>query len=174
MLTEAGTARPLPWWAVVLVGRSPKRTLVRIGVLVAVTFLLFRYGVVLVRIQGPSMLPTYRHNEVRLVNRLAYCLHEPRRGDVVAIRMIAGPHVMLLKRVVGFPGETVAFHDGCLLINGQVLDEPYVRYPYLWEKAPVRDGPDEFYVVGDNRTMPINDHDHGQTERNLIVGKLVL
>ncbi len=131
--------RVLPWWCMALIGRRPKRTLVRIGVLVTVCFVLFRFVLAPIRIEGPSMLPTYRKGQVHMINRLAYRFHEPRRGDVVAIKY-AGEHVMLLKRIVGLPGETVAFQGGRLLINGQMVEEPYVRYSCDWEMPPVAVG----------------------------------
>ena len=56
-----------------------------------------------IRPQGVSMLPTYSPGEFSLVNRLAYLGKTPSRGDVVAI-MVAGPHVLYVKRVVGLPG----------------------------------------------------------------------
>ena len=70
---------------------------------------------------GISMLPTCADQSVYWVNRLAYLWHEPQRGDVVAIRFVPAegtinrlepPHVMLLKRIIGLPGETVAFKNG--------------------------------------------------------------
>ena len=70
MPTQADSSASLPWWCIVLIGRRPKRTLVRIGVLVAVCFVLFRFVLAPVRIQGPSMLPTCRRGQVRMVNRL--------------------------------------------------------------------------------------------------------
>jgi signal peptidase I len=143
------------------------------------------------------MLPTCRQNQVHLINRLAYRFHPPRRGDVVLVVApsdtgitayrfhaprrgdvgaipMAVQHAMLLKRIVGLPGETVAFHDGRLFINGQMLDEPYVRFSSDWEMKPVPVGPDWYYVVGDNRSMAWEDHEQGRSSRECIVGKLLL
>jgi signal peptidase I len=173
MATQAQSSASLPWWRVILIGRRPKRTLARIGVLVTVCFVLFRFVLAPVRLQGPSMLPTYRNGQVHFINRLAYRFSEPRRGDVVAIEY-TGPHVMLLKRIVGLPGETVAFRGGRLSINGQTVEEPYVRYSCEWEMPPVVVGPDEFYVVGDNRLMPREYHEQGRPKRQKILGKLLL
>ena len=61
---------------------------------------------------------------------------------------------MLLKRIIGLPGETVAFVNGHVLINGQILDEPYEKSDCDWNAAPVTLGPDQYYYVGDNRSMP--------------------
>jgi signal peptidase I len=107
------------------------------------------------------------------VNRLAYLWHEPRRSDVVSIRL-AGVHLMYLKRIISLPGETVAFVNGQVLINGEVLDEPYEKLPCDWNRPPEKLGPDEYFVVGDNRSMPWQDHTFGKVERNRIVGKAVL
>jgi signal peptidase I len=174
MGTNAEAAQPPGWMQRVLIGRNPKRTLVRTVVLVAVSFVVFKFVLIPIRVQGGSMLPTYRESGFNLVNRLAYLFHEPRRGDVVAIRMRAGEHVMYMKRIVGLPGETVAFHHGVLYINGQPLDEPYVKLRGDWEHEPEPDGPDQYYFVGDNRDMPWDDHVHGRAARDYIVGKVVL
>ena len=79
-----------------------------------------------------------------------------------------------MKRIIGLPGETVAFENGRVLINGEVLDEPYEKSPCDWNCPPVKLGPDEYYVVGDNRTMPQELHTHGGTPRYRIVGKVLL
>jgi len=174
MGTNADAAQPPSWLLRVLIGRNSKRTLARIVVLVAVSFVLFKFVLVPIRVEGGSMLPAYKENGVNFVNRLAYLFHEPRRGDVVAIGLQAGEHVMYMKRIVGLPGETVAFHQGRLYINGKLLDEPYVKLPGHWEREPVQVGPDQYYVVGDNRDMPWDDHVHGRAERDYIVGKVLL
>ena len=83
------------------------------------------------------------------------------------------PRVMLMKRIIGLPGETVAFVNGRVLINGQILDEPYEEdgKGCDWNCAPVTLGPDQYYVVGDNRSMPPEYHTHGIYQRSRIVGK---
>jgi signal peptidase I len=162
------------WLQTVLIGRKPKRTLVRMVVLVAVLLIVFNYVLLPVRVDGGSMLPTYRENGVNVVNRLAYLFHEPRRGDVVAVRLLAGAHVMYLKRIVGLPGETVAFHRGRLYINGKPVAEPYLRLPCGWEHDPVQVGLGQYYVVGDNRDMPWADHTQGRAARECIVGEVLL
>ncbi|HYG33308.1 MAG TPA: signal peptidase I [Clostridia bacterium] len=157
----------------VLIGRSPKRTLIRMAIWVVAIVLISKYIILPIRVEGISMLPTYRQNQVAFVNCLAYKFTPPKRGDVVAIRL-AGRHVMYCKRIIALPGETIAFHEGRVLINGQVLEEPYLKQPCNWERAPEIVGPDEYYVVGDNRTMDFEQHTQGRAEVNRIVGKLFL
>jgi signal peptidase I len=128
-----------------------------------------------IRVDGPSMLPTYRESSVNFVNRLAYLKNEPQRGDVVAVRY-SGKSIMLMKRVVGLPGESIEFVAGRIVINGRFLDEPYLKYECDWTVRPehfqLRD--DEYYVVGDNRSMPFEDHKQGAARRERIVGKVLL
>ena len=162
-----------PLWRRLLIGRNPKITLIRIAVLVLAVLLTYRFAIVPVQIKGPSMLPTYQENGVNFVNRLAYFSHEPQRGDVVTIRY-SGTSIMLMKRVIGLPGETVAFHEGRAMINGVALDEPYLKYTSDWERAPVTVKTGQYFVVGDNRSMPQELHVFGATERQRIIGKIIL
>jgi signal peptidase I len=83
---------------------------------------------------------------------------------------------MLMKRVIGLPGETIAFHEGKVVADGRVLDEPYLDSEAVcdWEQAPVQLGPEQFFVVGDNRSMPQTNHWYGVADRNRIVGKIFL
>jgi len=167
------TVAARPWWFIVLIGRNPQRTLARVVILVLGCFLAWKYVAVPIRVEGISMLPTYKERDINVINRLAYKFRDPQRGDVVAIRM-AGEHLMLLKRIVGLPGETVAFRRGRLLINGQVVPEPYVKFKCYWNIPPQHLGPGEYYVVGDNRSMPEADHTKGIADRSRIVGKALL
>ncbi len=156
-----------------VIGRNPRFTFARIVALVIAVVLTREFVLLPVQIKGPSMLPTFAENGVNFVNRLAYISHEPQRGDVVTIRY-SGTSVMLMKRVIGLPGETVAFHEGRVLINGMPLDEPYIKYSTDWELPPVTLNADKFFVVGDNRSMPPSQHTFGETERRRIVGKILL
>jgi signal peptidase I len=171
----ATATRTPGWLRIALIGRNPRRTAIRAAVLAVscflfFKFLVFQYIVLPVRIEGFSMYPTYHDWGINFINRLAYRHTLPQRGDVVGIRM-AGPKVMLMKRIVGLPGETIAFQHGLLFINGQEMPEPYMKHyspaPYL---SPVTLGPNEYYVIGDNRP----NSDAGRIERDRIVGKVVL
>jgi signal peptidase I len=153
-------------------GRNPKATLVRIVVLVAACWVVFGFILLPIRVTGISMLPTYKDHSLNLINRLAYLRHEPQRGDVTSVRL-TGFHVMFLKRIIGLPGETVAFADGRVLINGNILDEPYEKFPCDWNRPPVTLAADEYFFVGDNRSMPKEDHTFGVQKRNHIVGKVL-
>jgi signal peptidase I len=173
MPSEARPFGLLHWVRVVAIGRRPKWTLVRILLLVLVTVIAFKFVLIPVRITGLSMEPTYHDHSINIINRLSYLHSRPQHGDVVAIRY-AGERVMLLKRVVALPGETISFSHGHVCLNGALQDEPYLRRPTNWEMAGMTLGPDEYYVVGDNRSMPQEWHTQGATPRWRIVGKALV
>jgi signal peptidase I len=145
---------------------------VRVLVLAATSFVTFAWVLVPIRTEGSSMLPTYTPDRLNLVNRLAYVGARPSRGDVIAIQM-AGPHVLYVKRVIGMPGERVSIDDGVVTVNGTPLPEPYVKFRRPWRVDEVTLGPQEYFVMGDNRGMSSGDHDFGRVETSRILGKVV-
>jgi signal peptidase I len=156
-------------------GSSLKRTLVRALVLAVLVALVFKFVFIPVRVAGLSMAPTYQSNRVNVVNRLAYKRGGPQRGDVVGVWPREGSRsVLLMKRVVGLPGEQVGFRNGVVTIDGIPLQEPYVRYESDWNVGPVTCGMDEYFVVGDNRSMPFELHTLGCVPRKQIAGKMML
>src|SRR5215472_18302985 len=123
---KAESAEPSHWVRTILIGRKPGFTLVRIVILVVTCFILSKFVLLPIRIEGISMFPTYKDRHINFINRLAYSFHEPRRGDVVGIRLAPGESIMYLKRIVGLPGEEIGFHKGHVVVNGQSLPEPYL------------------------------------------------
>jgi signal peptidase I len=156
----------------IVFGPDPRRTAVRLLVLAAISFVTFKWVLIPIRPQGISMLPTYSPGEFRIVNRLAYLGKSPSRGDVVAI-MVAGPHVLYVKRVVGLPGERVSVTDGQVRINGMPLAEPYVRHRRPWTVGEVSVGQNEYFVIGDNRGMAAGEHDFGRVDTSRILGRVL-
>lgn len=174
MMSGEPNQTTLPHWLkVVLIGRNPRVTIIRLAVTVVLLVCTARFMLIPIRMQGPSMRPTYEDRGINLLNRLAYLRRGPSRGDVVAIRL-AGPSIMFMKRVVGLPGETVEFIDGQLYVNGQPQKEPYVKFPCHWDMPKQRLSPTQYFVVGDNRDMPIQDHTFGVAERARILGRVLL
>jgi signal peptidase I len=141
-------------------------------VLVFVSIAAFGWVLIPVRTYGDSMLPTYHSGSFHLVNRLPYLFRQPARGDVIAVRM-AGWRAVYVKRIVGLPGERIAFRDGMLLVNGRPLDEPYVQQRAKWNMRETLLPPGEFFVVGDNRGMRIDEHEFGLVKRERIAGPLL-
>jgi signal peptidase I len=80
---------------------------------------------------------------------------------------------MYVKRIVGLPGERIAFRDGMLIVDGREVVEGYLQHPSSWTVRETRLGPDEYFVAGDNRSMLMELHDFGRVKRERIAGPLL-
>lgn len=143
--------------------------LIRAVCIALTAYLVFGHMVTPFRIKGHSMDPAYRDGEFNFCWRFQYLFSKPKRGDVVVIRF-AGERVSLLKRVVALEGEEIEFRNGRLFINGKEMDEPYIRTPYDWNLSPRRVESGSVYVVGDNRSGPMQNHFFGQASLTRILG----
>ena len=114
-------------------------------------FTISRWIIWPVQISGDSMVPSYFDGQANYINKLAYWNEAPRRGDVVGLRVRADE--VQIKRIIGLPGERLDFDRGTVVIDGQPLDEPYVDKELLWRLSSVQLGPDEYFVMGDNRQL---------------------
>jgi signal peptidase I len=158
-----------PWWARLVIGRRPWVTLIRLLVLVAVSLVLFRGVFVPIRVVGSSMEPSYRDGRINFLGRWAYRSTSPRRGDVVGIRKV-GSKVVVLKRIVGMPGERVTVRGGRVLVNGLPLAEPYAQGQGIPStRLPLSLGPEEYFAIGDNREVTL----YGVVNRSEIMGKVL-
>jgi signal peptidase I len=125
-----------------------------------------------VRVDGFSMLPTLQNGEYVLVNRMAYNNAMPERGDIIVF-LSPVTDQDLIKRVIGQPGDQVNIDTGQVLVNGQVLDEPYIA------AAPIYDGewtvPEgSLFVLGDNRNDSSDSHAWGLLPVDNVIGKAIL
>ena len=155
-----------PRW---VAGAKPRRTALRVAVLVVLAYLTFSYVLLPIRGDGISMIPTIESGDLIFVNRLTYRFREPRRGDVVAIRM-AGRSVVYVKRLIGLPGDRLKIDGGVVSVNDEWIKEPYARRRDDWRLSEVTLGHDEYFVVGDNRMMEMPLHDMGTVPRARLIG----
>ncbi len=121
-------------------------------------------------VEGSSMQPNFETGEWIIVSRLPYLLGAPQRGDVVVLDF-EEPQEDLIKRIIGLPGETVEIRDGLVYINGQPLEEPYINAAPRYTGEPIVLGPDEYYVLGDNRNNSRDSHSFGAVSRDHIMGR---
>jgi signal peptidase I len=121
------------------------------------------------RIEGQSMEPTLHEGEYVLVNKLAYYLGEPERGDIIVMHHSAERD--FIKRIIGLPGDQVVINDNHdVLINGVKLNEPYLNGPPPTTGSwTVPEG--SFFVMGDNRPNSSDSRSWGFLEGDQIAGK---
>jgi len=99
---------------------------------------------------------------------------EPRRGEIWVFVMPAAAQpggTPAIKRIIGLPGETVAVRAGQVFINGRPLAEPYLVVRPNYTMPPRTLGPDEFFVLGDNRNNSHDGHVWGPLPRSLLLGR---
>ena len=126
-----------------------------------------------VRVDGFSMNPTLQDGEYILINRLAYKLGDPVRGDIVVFRFPMDPNQDLIKRVIGLPGESITVQDGKVMINGIPLEEPYIAAPPIYNDTwVVPEG--QLFVLGDNRNESKDSHEWGFLPLENVVGRAIL
>lgn len=122
-------------------------------------------------VSGNSMMPTYADGDRVIVARIPTFLGDPERGSTV-IAKVQGE--ILIKRVIGLPGETIDMDHGILIGDGQYLQDPTPPdYRDSHEMATVRLGPDEYFLLGDHRRVSIDSRDFGPIRRNSILGQVV-
>jgi signal peptidase I len=143
-------------------------------VLSAMLFLLINAVSARIRVESISMQPTLYEGDFVFVNRLAYRLGTPGRGDIIIFRYPPDPErTPYIKRVIGLPGDTVRIENSQVLVNEVALREPYIKanptYTGLWQ-VPVG----ALFVLGDNRNSSSDSHDWGMVPLENVIGKAEL
>lgn len=130
-------------------------------------------------VKESSMEPTLYENHYLIVNKLAYKTGEPERGDIIVfeseLETEDGDKKLLIKRIVGLPGETVTVADGEVYIDGQLLEEDYLKdgiTPGEITDCQVPEG--QLFVMGDNRVVSIDSRELGCIDEETVMGKAVL
>ena len=140
----------------------------RAGIVALAAIIVFGFILRPCFIDGGSMLPNWPEKGFTFCFRWRYLFSKPQRGDVVIVRY--STKVYFLKRVVALPGDTVAFFRGHLFVNGRPVKEPYVKYISTWNLPPRKVEENHYYVVGDNRSQHISEHQFGQVRAFRIIG----
>lgn len=140
--------------------------------LVGLFFHYYLFTILIVR--GQSMFPTFDDGTVLSVNKIAYVIGEPARGDVVAMFFPGETQKRFIKRIIALPGETVTVFQGRVYINNQPLSEPYLADGLLTvpdHKRTLVAG--EYYVMGDNRNNSSDSRAWGPVPESFIIGKTI-
>lgn len=129
------------------------------------------------RVVSISMEPNYYENDRLVVEKVSYRFREPARGDVVVFRFPDNPDILLIKRIIGLPGETLTIRENNVYINDQLLAEPYIAEPntsfpgsFLHDEKPFTIPHDQFIVMGDNRANSGDSRIFGTIHRDSIIG----
>ena len=103
-------------------------------------------------IKEESMKPALLPNEYVLAAKLK---DSPLRGDIVIFNN-SEKNIDVVKRVIGLPGEKIESQEGSILINSEVISDPWAK-SFVDDFVKVNLGPDEIFVLGDQRTISSSD-----------------
>jgi signal peptidase I len=153
--------------------------IVRTIVFVVVVTVLFDMAIPRSLVEGKSMSPTFETGDRLIVSRINYMLNKPNRGEIVVFNSVNPSErargVMLIKRIIGLPGETIEFRNNQLYINGQLTNEPYTPEicqtgcsDEMWVLTD-----EQYFVMGDNRNASQDSRRFGPINIADIVGEAV-
>lgn len=165
-LSEAPITPPKP-------GKSIWREIIETLLLTVFIYVAVNFSTGRFRVEGESMSPTFHTDQYVVIDKISYRLSEPERGDIVVFRYpFSQPNNErdFIKRVIGLPGETVHIEGGVVRVNGQPIDEPYIQSPPAYGGTWTL-GPDEFFVMGDNRNNSSDSRSWGPLKRDFIIGR---
>lgn len=147
-----------------------RRFFIRLGCVALFCLLFFGFVCRPCIIRGESMEPTYPSLGFTFCWCPAFLFSKPVPGDVVVVRLI-GRKFLLLKRIVAVEGDKVEFRNGELLVNGAVFKGDWEeKGPCDWDLEERMVEPGCVYVVGDNRSMSIDEHIFGQVPLSRVTG----
>ncbi|WP_353070423.1 signal peptidase I [Tunturibacter empetritectus] len=142
-----------------------------ISVAVSAFIIIFLYQPV--RVEGTSMLPMLEDQDRLFINKIAYRVGEIQRGDVVVFLYPHDHEKSYIKRVIALPGDTLRIDHGQVIVNGKRISESYVPRRFVDDRSqPEMTVPgNEYFVMGDHRSISSDSRDFGPVDRNLIYGK---
>lgn len=133
-------------------------------IIIVVVILVRTFIATPVRVNGTSMYPTLKGNEIMLLNKLGHI----DRYDIVVLKK-DGRDDNLIKRIIGLPGETVEIMDNQVYINDKKIDDEYgYGVTYNIDKITLKD--DEYFILGDNRAISLDSRVFGTIHKSEIKG----
>lgn len=136
-------------------------------ILIIIVILLIRtYLVTPIRVNGTSMYPTLKQNEIMILNKIGL-KSGINRFDIVVVKT---ENTRIIKRVIGLPGESVMYEDDKLYINGKYVEDEYsLSKTKDFDNIVLKE--DEYFVLGDNREVSKDSRIIGPINEEQILGK---
>lgn len=148
-----------------------------IAVLIAIVINMF--VVRATRVYGQSMEPNLHTDQRLVVEKVSYNpyvrhylnLDGPQQGDIVVLSLPSQAGELLIKRVIGLPGDLIEIHHGQVFVNGHALDEPYLDGLTFGNYGPHIVPSSQIFVLGDNRNFSNDSRNFGTVPLKDVVGK---
>lgn len=138
------------------------------------------YVISLQQVLGTSMKPNLNNNDIVLLSKLSYKIHDVKRNDIISFTHTDSKY--LVKRVIGLPGEKVQIKNNKLYINDEIVEENFISKDIHmndfdlidigYEKIPEH----MYFVLGDNRNESTDSRSKtvGLINEDKILGKVFI
>ena len=144
-------------------------------IVIAIVFFIALFVISFEQVVGPSMKGTLDAGDVTIVNKLVYKFRTIKRNEIVSINQ---KDKIMVKRVIGLPGEHIKYKDNKLYVNGSLVLENNISVEtkdFKLEDIGYETIPkDMYFVLGDNRTNSSDSREFGLVKKDEIIGKIVM
>lgn len=144
-------------------------------IVIATVFFIALFVVSFEQVVGPSMKGTLNAGDVTIVNKLVYKFRTIKRNEIVSINQ---KDKIMVKRVIGLPGEHIEYKENKLYVNGSLVLENNISVEtknFKLEDIGYETIPkDMYFVLGDNRTNSSDSREFGLVKKDEIIGKIVM
>lgn len=151
---------------------------IKTGILAIFLSFIVTYFVLPTVVSGESMYPTLNTNDYLIVNRLAYKINKPHRGDIVVFKTDIsddkGKKKILVKRIIGLPNDHLVIKNGKVYINNNLIEEPYLEDGYTSGNTDIKIPNNSYFTMGDNRLISKDSRDSevGVINKKKILGEV--
>lgn len=130
------------------------------------------------KVSGSSMVPTLQNGDYLVTEKISYRFSEPKRGDIIVLKNPRDESEDFIKRIIALPGDTIKIENNSVFVNDQLISEAYLSSQtptragvFLTEGTTIRAGPNQYFVMGDNRNHSSDSREWGGATKEEIVGK---
>jgi signal peptidase I len=121
------------------------------------------------------MEPGFIDGERIVISRVMIWIGNYGRGDLVVCKQErGGRNEYVVKRIIGIPGDLLEIRDGNVYVNGTLLSEDYLMHEYTAGNLEIELASDEYFVMGDNRSVSADSRNAGPVKASDLVGRIVL
>lgn len=145
---------------------------------IVLAVLVNKFLIVNAEVPTGSMENTIMPGDRILAMRTSYWFDDPERGDVVVFRYPDDPEgkTLYVKRIIGVGGDEVVIENGNVYVNGEALEEPYIKEITQGNFGPYEIPQDCYFMLGDNRNRSLDARywENQFVEPDAILGKVKL
>lgn len=130
------------------------------------------------KVSGSSMFPTMKNGDYLITEKITYRFGGPKRGDIIVLKNPRDESQDFIKRIIATPGDTIRIEENKVFINGGVINEIYLPPgtktrpgAFLTDKSTTRAGPNQYFVMGDNREHSSDSREWGGVTKEEVVGR---